>query len=452
MYILKGFTRISDLVDNIPGEVALLGELSSKAMTYAKEKGYYSDPTIPKIEVVSFTSNLIVGNNTTKIVAPDEVSALAIDIGKWVMDHAQETTLFGEENGSYPDYLEALHTAFPNAGNLTMGPLTTLVIADATDKSMPEWLSWTSVYDTDEEASSKIWYVDTAFRGQYDDYEIIVVPPIDNLDQLFQSRSVVQGLVNAITFPALTLKVANAAGNNPYTDLKSINYNWQDTLQPPNIISMPWSLIIYGAAGNNIDVILETLRQYILAHSTHDEDDWITRLPDIFRTTEFVVVPMWQRYAIPNQVLQTGVYSAIVRNVDDYQLVLDAVNYPDNHIQANLESTVFLHNYISAYFIGGMNNLEEKFRISDHFGDYIPAATVGSGDFNRMAPLTQEWIIFMLSLLAEAEMATEFSTIPLTMSRLKRDGVLMISGNYDNIQYLVVTKKYFLDNVQSEEL
>ena len=55
MFIFKGFATYASLCVNTPGINNAIGELSSRSMTYTKEKGYYRKPSIsPEIGLVSF--------------------------------------------------------------------------------------------------------------------------------------------------------------------------------------------------------------------------------------------------------------------------------------------------------------------------------------------------------------------------------------------------------------
>jgi hypothetical protein len=45
---------------------------------------------------------------------------------------------------------------------------------------IPEWISWKSLSHPDTDI--RIWMVDQAFQFQYPDYEIVVIPPVDDLD------------------------------------------------------------------------------------------------------------------------------------------------------------------------------------------------------------------------------------------------------------------------------
>ena len=65
--------------------------------------------------------------------------------------------------------------------------MVTLSVPSQTDKRCQNGLSFSITYDdagTDKTSTVKIWFSDTAFRNQFDEYET-VVPPITTLDDFF---------------------------------------------------------------------------------------------------------------------------------------------------------------------------------------------------------------------------------------------------------------------------
>lgn len=457
MYNLKGFIRINDLVSNVTGEVSLLGEMSPIALSYAKEKGYYNLFDVNGIELVSMSGKL----DSVIAPVPDEVSALSIKVGKWALDNSTNSGLMGEVSGAYPDYMAALTAYFTGVtfvdeefAALTMGPMVTIEVPLATDIMIPEWIAFTMVYDdgpSEYPATVKVWFSDLAFRNQFDEYQIEVVPPIDDLDDFFLTYSAVLALVDAYTRPVQAEKIATTIGFHPPTLTKVMMYNWNDLEDPPNLIPTPWAVVIYGLAGNNNDLIVAAIRQYILDNSTHLLGEWLLRFPDIFKTTEFTVTPMWNRYSIDNMTLQAGVHSPMVNFNQDIDEVLATMpTYAEPHVRLHTMSGIFMYKSLSFYTVGSADNRDDQFDFTDVFDDYIAVST-DSLDFGKMSPITQGWVLFITELLQIAETMTEFSDIPFTCTRIIRSGVMYIAASYDDIQYLITSKEYFTDNVLPPE-
>lgn len=461
MYNLKGFINISDLIDNNTGVVSVLGEMSPIAMSYAKEKGYYTIPTAASTELVAMSGLLEESSVVSKAPVPAEVAELALLVGRWVYDNCTNSGIMGEVSGSYPAYLAALNAHFTGPSfvdfefsNLTMGDMVTQDVPLATDRKMPEWLSFDLIYDdgpTEKPATTKIWFSDEAFRAQFDEYEIEVVPPIDNLDNFFLPYTQVKNYIDAFTPPVMMEKIAEAIDIYPPTLVKTNMYTWEDNNDPPNTIETPWTVVIYGMAGNNVDYIIDAIKEYILSHSSHPYEDWLDIFPDIFKTTEFIITPMWNRYAIPNMTLSAGVYSPMVNfNQDIDDVLLTMLGYPEVFVRLHLMSGIFTYKSLSFYVCGSPDNRNNQFDFDDVFPDYV-AVDTNSLDFGKMSPITQGWVLFMNEMIQVAETMTESSSIPFSCSRVTRDGVLFLASSYNDIQYLVTSKKYFEEEVPPPE-
>lgn len=461
MYNLKGFIRISDLINNDTGVISLLGEMSPIAMSYAKEKGYYTNINATGIELVSMSGLLDESSVVSKAPVPAEVHELTTLVGKWVYDNSTNSGIMGEVDGAYPDYMNALNSYFTGPSfvdfefdNLTMGDMVTLTVPSFTDKKMPEWLAFDLIYDdgpTEKPATVKIWFSDTAFRNQFDEYEIQVVPPIEDLDDFFLPYSQVKDLIDAFTPPVMMQKIAEVIDIHPPTLVKTNMYEWQNDQDPPDIIDTPWTVVIYGLAGNNSDLIIDAIRDYILDNSTHTYEEWLEIFPDIFKTTEFIITPMWNRYAIPNMTLSAGVHSPMVNfNQDIDEVLLTMSNYDEAFVRLHIMSGLFTYKNLSFYVVGSPDNRDNQFDFDDVFEDYI-AVDTNSLDFGKMSAITQGWVIFINEMLQIAESMTESSNIPFTCTRVTRNGVLYLASSYDDIQYLITSKKYFEEEVPPPE-
>ena len=81
---------------------------------------------------------------------------------------------------------------------------------------LPEWVSWKSTLDNGDNTII-VWLKDDSFQNQYDDYEIIVVPPVDNLDNFFNSVTQVSQMISALTYDSMIARVQAAKSKQPET-------------------------------------------------------------------------------------------------------------------------------------------------------------------------------------------------------------------------------------------
>lgn len=439
MYRLKGFITHAALVDNTVGVTAALGELSTESLTYARDKGQY---------VLAAATNLTL---TTFLTQKDGVNVPATDAvstGVSVSDHVltvanwvyQQTILNGQPTGQTmvgATLLEELLVAFAGvASNFECGNIIT-----SGQFMMPEWLSWSISSLSD--ATVKIWFSDDSFQRQYDEYELVVIPPTTALDNFFARGSDVAAMLNSLTISMTMNAVQTAKAGYPETVMRADQYNYYDPQNANNIVPSDWVVLIYGIAGNNDDVVKQALVDYILANSTHPQSDWMGILPDIFKRTEFILIPQWGNYAIPNRTVQAGIYSPISNLTSALTLIGQTVpGYPSAHI--NSHATVMGHPYksLNVFAIGGPDNRNNMFELTAVFPDYLDIAST-SIDFNRISANTQSWMLLIAQMITIAETMDAYSDIPVSMTRTTRDGILYLVLNFQSIHYMVAAKVNF---------
>jgi hypothetical protein len=438
MYIVKGFVTNAAFISNIPGIVSAIGELSTQGMTYSREKGTYDSGDTPGMVLTTFLS----AEDGVKRRAENHEAQHALLISKFIYDRtlqdpgqvfsdelAQALTLeFNEKSGYYRE-----------ATDFVVGPMIEVPGGYYGSNYMPEYVSWkrTGV----PENRYKIWYVDQAFRSQYDEYEIIVVPALTNLGNFYQTAVQVEAALKLVTLPVMADRIQQAKGvNSPESIVRVDEYMYIDPLNSLHRLATNWGVLIYGIAGNNVDVIKDALQAYILANSTQTRAQWMQILPDIFKRTEFVLVPRWDRYAIPNLTLQAGIYSPVSELTESIAFLKQMVPaYTPAHINNNGQVFVNPYKSIAILAIGSIENRGSAYKLTDQFPDYIAVSST-SPDFSRMELLTQNWVRILMDMLIAAEMLTMFSDVPPGMTKIVRDDVLFLVKSYDNVNYLMAVK------------
>lgn len=434
MFVLKGFMPHSRFANNTKGEVAAFGEISTQALTYAREKGIYKSTLSAEMELFSFTT----AKDATFVTLTQDQVDHVVRIVKTVYDKALSgpTEVFDDE------LLSELMSLYPTAAeNFEVGPM----VEDKFGFWAPEWISWKAknVPGVDVDNNIKIWLSDESFRNQYDDYEIIVVSPIDNLEDFFKSSEEVFRLLVAKTPSQVMYDIQSAKGNHPESIIRAESYDYQDAFDNSKKAKAAFHVLIYGAAGENIDSINDAIVDYLLTNSTRTREDWIKILPDLFKRTELIVVPLWANYAIPNRTLEAGIHSPTTNLKSVPALVKQVIpSYPSAHIDEHLNVTHHPFKSLALAVIGSVDNRDALFELLDVFPDYI-AVTTTSNDFARMSLKTQNWVKLLHRMIVEAEKMGRYTSVPLTMSRVTRDGVLYLTSRFENINYLVAAKMNF---------
>lgn len=458
-FSLKGFVSIGAFADNDRYETAPLGELSLNSATYAKDRALYTTTSAGEIsptsiELAVFSSRTI--SNPTYVV-PVPYQEMLLAMAAWV--HAQAI------GGIFTNNAESCRQAVMAEFN---GKITDAIVGPMIQQDLV-WLpasltfyinpaglgaTWTAEEEVDLERSRvKLWFADTAFSTEYDEYAIEFLAPVanDRLDDFFLLAEQVKTQVALRSMEQTMILIHALKDNKPETKIRTINFLYHDPLVNDWTLATNWSFVIYGIAGDNIDTIKEQLSAWILANSTHTREEWAVIFPDIFTSTEFIITPMWSQFSVPNETLQDGVYSPTVNVMNALSTARRScvgTAYTQAHIDAVVAVVGCPYKSIALLIAGGPENRDGIDRFEEVWPDYMAVFT-SSMDFNRMQPATQEWVTLLHSMLLTAENMTDFSDLPQSpypMTRLRRTNAagetyMYVVANYDNTQYLVASRQ-----------
>jgi hypothetical protein len=227
----------------------------------------------------------------------------------------------------------------------------------------------------------------------------------------------------------------------PETFLRLLTFPYINTYNTGNPIPTNWTVIVYGKAGDHIDVIKEAIIDYILTNSTSPLSYWETAMPELFKRTEFVFVPFWHKLSIPNLTLLSALYSSII-NVKEGMEFLESMYpasvYPTNYIRDTASFMPYDFSGISMAVIPGTTNSPDKDELTDLFPDYISVPTT-SLDFSRMSLPTQEFTVLLGELLVAAKTSSIYVALPNDFRRVVRNNITYISAVHNNVNYMVAT-------------
>lgn len=443
MYTLKGFMVYGPLADNTVSVIAPLGELSTQSSTYSKEKGQYTNSLYNDSKFVSFRSRQETDGVEQLIPVPVAHQEMVLNIGQWIYD----SSMNGDITGTQDRCLDLMTTRFaPAIYDITLGEM----INDGF-RWMPAWV----MYSVTGESVNRVrfWCSDSAFRSQYDEYEMEFVPPLEPMDSFFNDPTLVKNTILSRSLSETFDKVEIVKNKNPYTYLINQEFEYIALLDRTNRFFTNWTVLIWGPAGNNPDIIKEELSKYILGLSTHLIDEWRLLFPDIFTSTEFIITPMWDQFAIPNRQIITGIYSPttnLIRALGMAYATARGEGYNRDHLNNNLALSTTIYKSLSFLAIGGPYNTNEVYRFDEQWVDYLVVPS-NTPDYNRMSIATQEWTTLFTKMLIVAETATLYSDIPTGMSRIIRDGIMYIAASYNRILYLIVSRQSLIDITTNPE-
>lgn len=427
MRVIKGFMLIQSLINNAVNTISPIGELSIWSQTYSKDQGEYTVPSENNYRLISFKSITEgIGNTVIDTTTVAHIVSVIKEIHVYLGSRQRPydvTDLRLYVQAKYPDELSLLIFGAMVDG----GPL-----------SLPEFVSWH--YTGNGGTDIKIWLADESFQNQYDEFEIVVIPPIKPIDSLFGTYSNIQMTLSYRTPDKVMSDIQDAKEEHPETYLRTVTVDFVPTNNALARITTYWNLLIYGAAGDNVDSISEAIVNYILANTTHPRSEWETILPSLFRKLEFVIVPNWDDYAIPDKAIESGIYSSYT-NPNNIITKLQALItfYTPAHVKSNITIMPYPYKGLALAVINGVSNVESNRTLDKIFPDYIPVLT-SSLDFNRMSDNTQEWSKMLEAMLIAAETATNNSSLVSDMRKTIRDNKLYVSKVFNNINYLIYAK------------
>lgn len=446
MYRIKAFGAFPPISRNTANQVNVLGELSAYSMTFATDRGIFKDISKPNSLLYSFASFTEISAVETQAAdVPPAVASLLLEIMETLYTQANQSA-FGQDELPVQEYLLNTWTG------LIQNVVVNTMVTDG-QRWLPSSIYFEGTSQTNP-YSAQLWFSDSAFRSEYDLYEIRVVSPIDNIDRFFDTAANVQAIVdNEITLAAIADKAGIVAGDAPYTQLVVEQFEWVDPANPAVKILVPWPVIIYGDAGRNVDSIRMALTAWIKQNTHYAEDQWMTLFPDIFGATEFIFVPFWSHYAIPDDAVNGGIYSP-VNNVQAAltmsKAMIRGVGYTDDYVGNNLNIMGSIYKSLQVGVVGGYRNRNGVNQLADRWPDYIAVST-NSIDFNRLSSSTQNLVLTLNHMLQVAETMTATSSIPRGFMRLVRDGVLYLTCTYERTTLIVASRASLLERYASTQ-
>lgn len=435
MNIIKGFSSLPALANNAPGQTAIFGELSPESLTFSKFKTNYANPTLyAGVEFVGFTT---MTGGGSQITLSNTVSNHILSVAKWVYDQYNISAI--PPNANKASFIAQLESTFPDMTNIEINEILNATLT----QRMPDYIAW-HFLDGAEDNEIKVWFNDARFKTQYDDYTIIVLPPVHSVDQLNNPTASTAAFLNGYTSGELIADIAAQAGVYPYTRLVSLTLTWHDPTLPTATLQTTWTAIVYGLAGNDNDNIKAQIRSYIAANSALT--NWEIIYPTLYAENEFTIIPSWTDIASPESGLDVALYNTAID-------VGPLLNKAASLIPSSYGSSVVLSSYlmsnlnvVSAFWrgisflaIGNPGNVGSQFKFRQKFPDYMNIQPT-STDWGRISLLTRNFIVALNAALEKALILTETGSIPVGYTRSIRDGKVYLGFNYDGFTYLILAK------------
>lgn len=433
---LKGFISIPSLANNTQGVTAPFGELSTYASTFSRYKSNYSKPAnYAGVELIAFTTK----TDTGVYYTPSQtVSDHILQVAYWV--YQQHITGSIPSNTYLTQFKNDIALANPDMTNVDINEI---LVGSSPTLRMPDYVAW-EYTSAGTLHHIKIWFSDSRFRSQFDDFEILVVPPLPVINDLNASTAVVAALLAQMSYATMQTRINTAVNQIPPTAVVPYDMIWHDPGAPGATMHTAWMAVVYGQSGNDADNIKAAISAYIAANSVLN--NWDDIYPDLYAENEYVVIPLWGKVAVPPQGLDVEMYDA---GVNVGTLTTIATNHLPGSYALSVDLPAFLSANLTvagAFFrsltfliVGNPNNVDGDFNFTTKYPDYA-AVTTSSPDFLRMSANTRGFVTALNGALTEALTLTEVSAVPVGYQRVIRSGKVYLGFSYGGFSYLVLAK------------
>ena len=430
MITLKAFLTMGAYYDNHLDKTSKLFELSTQSRTYARD--------VQEINYAALDADLVVFRSTTGVGTLFELTtAPATGVQKDIeLATASIIKKITNTRATKQDFISQISAAVPKADKVDVGHLVTTTSGTLT---CPDWFK--IVKDTEYDV--KVWLSDTAFQYQYSDYVTYASLPFEDINVLLGGYDAAKAAIDEFIIDDLAKDIDRQRKSKPETLCTLTNFSLHHPDAPAGTapLHLPWAVLSYGEAGANIDAVKLALRDAILNNSNgaHTVAEWTAALPDIFRMTEFAIVPRWDIKAIHGYSGTSDIYSPNVPLSEVLKEVKDKIPYDLTHVNNSLTLVPFQYASLMLYICPGFDNDVRASKLSDLYPDYFFTG-ITSEDTNRMSMYTVEWVRALSAALQAAEVLGPDSEVPHGMHKIYRAGKVFVSFTYDRINYLVYGK------------
>lgn len=429
---ILGFMNVNQLIDNNPHEISMLGEVSTWSRTYSKTQGEYVSSATPGYTFTTFSVTNLADDSSTTLTNP-EVS-LHIRIVKACLEYAA-SHIPPLDPGDFRSSIQA--EFYSEIESLEFGDL-----ISASNTTLPAWFTFTS--KADDKNESRVWLADSYFQVEYPNYDITVVSPLSDPSDFLKPYANVIPLLAARTMTVLVEEAQAQKLIYPETYLRYFEFDFVNRTNPTQKQKTSWFILVYGEAGNDDDTIKDAIVDYLVDSTGQPEEVWQQIFPELFKRTEFVILPQWQNIAIPNMSILTGIYSSFLNLSDGIDYAKEKVDFYDPAwIEKNTINFPLTYKAITLLSIDGQNNEDGYEHLTKIYPDYIPVEATDP-DFQRMTVMTQNWVHFMIKLVTAAETATGTSTLPQGLRRKRRGNLWWISGTYNKASFMATQRRNFI--------
>lgn len=422
-YEIKAFGVLPEQTNNVQGQVATVGELSTHSRTFAYDKLLYANDLFPSNELVIFSSK----NNGAVATPPADVTDKVQDV--------LHNTYTNYDNST--PYLTWLAAAYGDISDITAGEI---ILQGG--KYIPRWVKFTMTVGADT-ATITTWLSDVTFQAEYDEYEIIIVPPMEPVTALYAPHASAKLANDAVDLNSYISRAETVRADRPFTDMRSFALHWNDPSDNNLSFTTNWMVLGYGPESTRQDNMLQAVRDYLIANTPNTIEEWRDYLPELLAEDTVIIIPVWNRPSVTAGPNSDTLYSSI----SDYGSLLTITNQiqpalTNDEIVDYLEHGSSLYKSLGVIFLGSGRNSAGIRKFTDKYPKYS-VVSMNDQSINALPVATVDMLREVELLLTQADLDTGSNTLPTAMSRVVDGNFTFIHKTFDGVVFRVVTRESY---------
>ncbi len=454
-YLFKGFLVNEALVSTVPGNINQFGQLSDYSRTFSTTKSSFTNEAVDiNIRYESFYA--VNSLNNTNVPLPATAIAHVLAVGAWIYNRVSASSIVNEA-APFTNFITQFIGQF-STGNLSISNVIVDSLVQSTQNSgqyCPDYIQWNATDSSNSNSvyTFKVWFIDNAFQSQYDQFQIVVIPPFTPVDNFNSTQAAVNLRLSTQSISNNITAISAAIGNNPPTTITTQTYIWLEpsTSGGNGNVSSPtvWTFVVYGPLGLHPSNLAAAVVAYLEtpANTALSTSQWQAMFPSVFQAINYFIIPLW------NKIVEAGPmplfspvsnYGTTMANVlaSLPTSIFSTTSAPQTFFNQYLYGTTTVWQDLFLWIIGAPTNSNNDYDFHLKFPDYLNIS-ITDPNAAKMSPITIGFIQFLESLLTTAltlSLATPLSAIPSGLQSTVINGLLYAEGSYNGINYLAITK------------
>ena len=437
MIKLKGFVTRDDFIIPSSQDTSSIYELSSKGMTYSRERGDHFYTTDPRYSLKVFKlegTGVLTQEQADNVIKV--VSSFTIFLPSIINLNKQSTIL--------------LFTSNYNTNNPDK-PVTSFTYNNIIESNLvqvPDYVSFVV-----DDMSINLWLNNSLFESFYPDYDIDVILPFDEFQATVGNPGEFLNHLNDFGFIKFNNRIDAAKSKSPttYTRILNIPYKVGNT---DTYRDCHFGFNIYGGQGNYEHILKLELYRYLTEDLGMIGEAIQALFPTLLNVNEFFVIPRWDNLSITGS---TGISSIGSQVVKAYTEVFDINKFikvynDDSFLRKNTYVVPFDYNNLNIHIVNGLHTDEPIRDFKEYYKDFMSVPTTHP-DFGRMKQKTQR-LVTMLENMLEVTTCSDstelFNKIQqntnYNFSVITRSGITYVSHLHEEHQFYAIPRYEFIAN------